>query len=395
MTEIDYLELIKQGAEPWNRWREDHPDDSPDLTAAYLFEADLREFNLARVNLDRACLIGANLQGANLQGANLDNAYGSKANVSHGNLHQANLSGADFSHAHFVQANLTQVEALGTNFSGATLTGACVQAWQVNAQTDLSGVHCDYVYWGAVPEKRQPSDRTFATDEFARWVRETFEPPVATSLPSPVDTNRPGPSQYPGPRWTLWAAGIGMVGLAIASLLVVILRPRPLADPLADLPSGEIDVSSLPCNEPAPGPLPNRPADYEYANGVEFYGSIENGAPADGRGTMVYPNGDRYDGEFQGGKRNGCGTFTFDSGRRYMGQFQDDDFQGIGIWMLEGGHYYIGQFQDNRCHGWGTFLFPDGSSTSGNWQDGRFVGDDTLSCDRGVPSDPKTTTPEG
>jgi len=393
VTEIDYLDLLKQGAEPWNRWREEHPDVRPDLTSAYLFEADLRAFNLARVKLSRACLIGANLQEVNLQGAMLDNAYASKANVSHGNLHQANLSGADFSHAQFGQAKLTQVKTLGTNFSGATLTGAWVQAWQIDAQTDLSGVHCDYVYWSATPEKRQPPERAFAADEFARWVRETFEPPVATSSPSPIDTDGSGPGQHLGRRWGLWAAGIGVVGLAIASLFVAMRRPNPSVDPLAELPSSEIDVSSLPCREPAPGPIPNRPPDYEYANGVEFYGTIENGVPADGRGTMVYPNGDRYDGEFQGGKRNGCGTFTFDSGRRYMGQFQDDDFQGIGIWMLEGGHYYIGQFQENRCHGWGTFLLPDGSSTSGNWQDGRFVGDDTLSCDRGIASEPKTTTP--
>jgi tetrahydromethanopterin S-methyltransferase subunit F len=143
-----------------------------------------------------------------------------------------------------------------------------------------------------------------------------------------------------------------------------------------------VDLFNLPCNEP---PLPNVSAqtpDYIYENGTEFYGEFAGNVPTDGRGTMIFANGDRYDGEYQDGRRNGCGTFTFDNGRQYVGQFENDLFEGLGIWTLETGDRYVGEFYANKCHGEGTFQFTDGSSETGTWHNGSLVNGD-LSCGRG------------
>jgi hypothetical protein len=46
------------------------------------------------------------------------------------------------------------------------------------------------------------------------------------------------------------------------------------------------------------------------------------------QGTYSYASGDKYVGEFKGGKRNGQGTYTFGpgqwSGDKYVGEFKDE-----------------------------------------------------------------------
>ncbi|MEO1744464.1 MAG: hypothetical protein AAFR99_22015 [Cyanobacteria bacterium J06629_9] len=137
---------------------------------------------------------------------------------------------------------------------------------------------------------------------------------------------------------------------------------------------------ALVCDEPALPKVTDEPA-YIYADGTQFFGKFIDGKPADGRGSMVYPNGNRYDGEYRGGQRSGCGTFTFASGRQYMGEFANDLFSGRGKWTLENGDHYLGNFEYNRCSGEGVYVFADGTTKSGIWQQGRLLGED-VSCDR-------------
>jgi len=43
----------------------------------------------------------------------------------------------------------------------------------------------------------------------------------------------------------------------------------------------------------------------------------------DGRGKYIYPNGEKYVGDWKNGKYNGHGTFTYPHGNMYVGQFKD------------------------------------------------------------------------
>ena len=180
----------------------------------------------------------------------------------------------------------------------------------------------------------------------------------------------------------IWRMGIigGLSLVAIASLTYPFSRVRiPDVPRLAQV--APISLPSLPCREPSPPTLPSREADYEYPDGTRYYGAIAKGRPTDGRVLMVFPTGNRYDGELKGEKRMGCGTYTFANGKRYMGQFQNDRFEGQGIWVLQNGDRYIGSFQNNRCQGQGIFVFANGSSKRGVWQDGKLI-DGNLSCNR-------------
>ncbi len=115
----EQLDLLGQGAQIWNQWREEHPDIMPDL-----FEANFDECNLRGANFSGAYLVGAHLRVANLRGANLSGAYLSRADLWGTDLSNTNLSGAD----------LTGATLIGTNLSRATFVNCSIYgiaAWGI------------------------------------------------------------------------------------------------------------------------------------------------------------------------------------------------------------------------------------------------------------------------
>jgi hypothetical protein len=69
MANQEHLDILKQGVQIWNQWREEHPDIEPDLSKAALRGADLSEADLIGATLSKADLSGADLSKANLLGA--------------------------------------------------------------------------------------------------------------------------------------------------------------------------------------------------------------------------------------------------------------------------------------------------------------------------------------
>lgn len=112
---------------------------------------------------------GANLNGANLTGANLEGANLKRADLSQATLHGANLK----------NANVTETLAIGTDFTAAYLTGACLQAWNIDINPQLAGVDCQYVFLlekenGNGSRERRPhdSDRVFQPGDFEKLYTE-------------------------------------------------------------------------------------------------------------------------------------------------------------------------------------------------------------------------------
>ena len=84
MANREHLEILKQGVEVWNAWREEHPSVQPDLAGANLADtelsgADLSNTKLSGANLKRANLraavLSAETTGAALVGADLEGAH--------------------------------------------------------------------------------------------------------------------------------------------------------------------------------------------------------------------------------------------------------------------------------------------------------------------------------
>jgi uncharacterized protein YjbI with pentapeptide repeats len=164
MADLKQLEVLKQGVQVWNAWKEENEPPAIDLIGVDLSGLDLQGINLAGANLRESILDGTNLTNAilthvyfgrtSLRKANLSSAILWWANFWHADLTEANLIDASLWHANFANANcfrsklhgadMTYAVLVETNFEEADLTNAIVygaSTWNLNlrgaAQRDL------------------------------------------------------------------------------------------------------------------------------------------------------------------------------------------------------------------------------------------------------------------
>ncbi|QYX32186.1 protein kinase domain-containing protein [Sphaerospermopsis torques-reginae] len=178
-------------------------------------------------------------------------------------------------------------------------------------------------------------------------------------------------------------AGVGItVGICIT--LTITLVADSIQKKAANTVSTENFVQ-LPCSSQVSVPSLSTTPNATFKDGTKYYGSLDKNNLFVGKGTMIFTNGSRYDGEFKNGKRYGCGRFVYPVNisyyEYYIGQFVNDKFNGLGKIKWKDGSEYRGHFRDSKCDGKGIFQFPDGSFKSGVWQNGDLL-DSNISCNR-------------
>lgn len=158
MANQEHLNTLKQGAEVWNKWREAHPEECPNLRGVDLSgilvqetdQGDIIEVEISDADLRNADLCGANLRATNLSGAQLFNANLSRANLRAADLSGANLVHTTFYKAKLIKATLYKAQLDEADFRNADLSKAnlseavFIQANLREAklqQSDLSGAN--------------------------------------------------------------------------------------------------------------------------------------------------------------------------------------------------------------------------------------------------------------
>ena len=106
-----------------------------------------------------------------------------------------------------------------------------------------------------------------------------------------------------------------------------------------------------------------------------------------GKGVMISPSGDKFEGEFWKGKKI-KGTYTFADGKVYKGGFLDGMFHGKCVVTWPDGTKFEGEFLDDMFHGKGVMTWPDGKVYKGEFLDGMLHG-------KGVMTRPDGTKFEG
>ena len=138
-----------------------------DFSQADLFEAKFNQANLENSDFTEAKLIRTNLSGLDFSTTKLE-----KVDFSGSDLSGLNLSGLNLS-----KTNLSKIQALNTTFKNTILTGACIEDWNINSDTNFDNVICDYIYLKQNKQERRPSDpnRNFEPGEFAKLVQKSVE----------------------------------------------------------------------------------------------------------------------------------------------------------------------------------------------------------------------------
>ena len=68
----------------------------------------------------------------------------------------------------------------------------------------------------------------------------------------------------------------------------------------------------------------------------------------DGQGTYIYPNGEKYEGDWKNGKYPGHGTYSWSNRNKYEGQFKNWNWHGHGKFSVPNGHHILGQFKEQK-----------------------------------------------
>ncbi len=140
MADIKQLEILKQGVEVWNKWRDDNPEVEIDLSHAILMYAHLQGINLREAGLWKVTFYGAHLRGADFQRAELREANFWQADLLDADLTGAKLDEANLARAFLMGANLSEADLRGANFGDAVLNRANLSG------ADLSGASFDGAY---------------------------------------------------------------------------------------------------------------------------------------------------------------------------------------------------------------------------------------------------------
>jgi hypothetical protein len=112
---------------------------------------------------------------------------------------------------------------------------------------------------------------------------------------------------------------------------------------------------------------------FVFANRDRYEGDFKEGE-FNGRGTFVFANRDRYEGDFKEGKRDGYGTQISVTGARYEGGYRNGVFNGHGVALDAAGNRYDGEYVDGKQNGHGVMTSATGERYDGQWQDNEFNG---------------------
>ena len=105
-----------------------------------------------------------------------------------------------------------------------------------------------------------------------------------------------------------------------------------------------------------------------------YTGTIQNLYP-NGQGTLIFSNGDVYQGEWLNGEMHGKGRIQYAGGAVYEGKWEEDSFVlGIGEFSKENVGLYKGQLIRLRKNGKGILKYDNGDIYDGLWKDDKKKG---------------------
>ena len=124
-----------------------------------------------------------------------------------------------------------------------------------------------------------------------------------------------------------------------------------------------------------------------YPNGDVYTGEWRASRAA-GYGRVARPDSSTYEGQWAGDAAHGEGTETFPDGSWYRGRYSHGSKSGFGMFHWVSGPQFCGQFEDNVFHGEGSYYWGDGRVYTGQWVRNEFSGHGRMSWPDGQAPPP-------
>ena len=136
---------------------------------------------------------------------------------------------------------------------------------------------------------------------------------------------------------------------------------------------------------------------YAYPDGSKYEGEFQNSKPH-GEGVLTYPSEDYYFGYFKNGLKDGKGTLHYADNTKTSGEWRKGEYignsliedgkmgciegdckNGRGTYVYkDGAAKYVGTFTNGMPDGEGTIFYANGESYKGDWALGSFNGEGIL-----------------
>ena len=109
-------------------------------------------------------------------------------------------------------------------------------------------------------------------------------------------------------------------------------------------------------------------------DGTIYVGELNDQGEQDGDGTLVLPNGMRYEGQWKSDKMQGEGCLITADGFRYQGHWKEGKRSGEGTMQGPNGAYYKGHWSNDQRSAYGIMAYPEGERYEGCWENGERCG---------------------
>lgn len=124
MANQEQLNILREGVERWNNWRDENPDEQIDLSQADFNDVEFEKKQATRRSTFRSGGNASTLQGVNLSGVNFSHAALHGTNLNRVNLSDADLSDSDLMDADLFEANLSRAKLCRAKLRKADLEAA-------------------------------------------------------------------------------------------------------------------------------------------------------------------------------------------------------------------------------------------------------------------------------
>lgn len=112
---------------------------------------------------------------------------------------------------------------------------------------------------------------------------------------------------------------------------------------------------------------------FVHTTGFIHEGDFVKGVP-DGNARLSYTNSTIYEGSVKNGLLEGQGKMTYTDGSYYEGEFKHDVISGLGKWVKPNSYVYTGEVEDGSYHGKGEIVYENGNKYVGEFEKGELHG---------------------